>query len=112
VIKEVSDEVIIEEIELDIDVEVTEETKVEDVVYDVTVDEPEEEEVEEIFQIVEKRPEFKGGMKAFYQFVSRVYAFHFNSNGIKDRIIDVPAREVRRVELLAVESWGRKYIWS
>jgi len=71
VIKEVSDEVIIEEIELDIDVEVTEETKVEDVVYDVTVDEPEEEEVEEIFQIVEKRPEFKGGMKAFYQFVSK-----------------------------------------
>jgi hypothetical protein len=48
----------------------------------------------------------------FHEFVSRVYAFHYNSNGMKDRIITVPAKEVKRVESLAVESWGRKYIWS
>ncbi len=47
----------------------------------------------------------------FAQFASRVYAFHYNTNGIKDRIEDVPEAEVKKVRVLASESWGRKYIW-
>lgn len=67
-IKEVADEVIIEEeIEIELDVEVTEFTSIDDIVYVET--EMEDEEVEEIFTIVEDQPEFPGGMQEFYEFV-------------------------------------------
>ncbi len=71
IITEVPDVVEIqEEIEINLDVEVTEESLIEDVVYDVT-NEVEEEVADEIFQFVEQQPEPKGGMKAFYQYVSK-----------------------------------------
>lgn len=69
VIKEVEDEVILEEIKLNIDAEMTENTAVEEVVYVPEV-EMEEEKAEEIFTIVEQRPEPVGGLSAFYKYVS------------------------------------------
>ncbi len=59
------EEEIEEEIELDLDVEVTIETVIEDVVF-----KPKEEDVDVIFDFVESYPEFPGGMKAFYKYVS------------------------------------------
>lgn len=71
VITEVPDVVEIqEEIEINLDVEVTEESVIEDVVYEVSTD-VEEEVADEIFQFVEQQPEPKGGMKAFYQYISK-----------------------------------------
>lgn len=47
----------------------------------------------------------------FHEFVARVYAFHYNSNGIENRELEIPISEIKKVESLALESWGRKYIW-
>lgn len=69
-IEEVPDEAEIEDdLEVEIDLEITEETAVEEIDFASVPDEVEEEKAEEIFTIVEDRPEFPGGMKAFYQFV-------------------------------------------
>ncbi len=62
------EEEIEEEIEVDLDVEITEETVVEDLVFEDPV---EEEVAEEIFTIVEDQPEPRGGMAAFYEYVSK-----------------------------------------
>ncbi|WKN33223.1 hypothetical protein PZB74_07705 [Porifericola rhodea] len=48
----------------------------------------------------------------FYQFASRVYAFHYNSLETKNWIDKVPEDEVAKVEELARESWGRAYVWN
>lgn len=48
----------------------------------------------------------------FYQFASRVYAFHFNSLETKQWVDKVPAQEIKKVEKLARESWGRAYVWN
>lgn len=69
IIREVEDEVILEEIKLNIDAEMTENTAVEEVIYVPEV-ELEEEKAEEIFTIVEQRPEPIGGMQAFYKYVA------------------------------------------
>ncbi|WP_245906939.1 energy transducer TonB [Reichenbachiella versicolor] len=69
VIVEVKDEVILEEVDIDFDVEVTEETAIEEIVFEEVAIE-EQEEVEEVFQIVEKAPFPKGGMKEFYKYVA------------------------------------------
>lgn len=69
IIREVEDEVILEEIKLSIDAEMTENTSVEEVIYVPEV-ELEEEKAEEIFTIVEQRPEPIGGMQAFYKYVA------------------------------------------
>lgn len=62
------EEEIEEEIEVNLDVEITEDEAIEDIVFE----EPVEEEVaDQIFTIVEKQPEFPGGMTAFYQFVQK-----------------------------------------
>ena len=61
------EEEIEEEIEVDLDIEITEETIIEDFEFD----EPAEEEAEEIFTIVEDQPAPKGGMAAFYEYVSK-----------------------------------------
>ncbi|MFZ5973327.1 MAG: energy transducer TonB [Bacteroidota bacterium] len=61
------EEEIEEEIQINLDVEVTEDTKVEEVI--VQVEEPKEE-VDEIFTIVEESAAPKGGMAAFYKYVS------------------------------------------
>jgi periplasmic protein TonB len=57
-----------EEIDIVLDVEITEDTRVEKIV-DLVLDEPEEE-VEEVFLIVEDQPQPRGGMSAFYKFLS------------------------------------------
>ncbi|MEQ9426569.1 MAG: energy transducer TonB [Cyclobacteriaceae bacterium] len=62
------EEEIEEEIEVELDVEITEETVIEDIVFEEA---PEEEVADEIFTIVEDQPEPKGGMGAFYQYVSK-----------------------------------------
>jgi hypothetical protein len=46
------------------------------------------------------------------QFVSRVYAYHYNPNGLESRLEKVPKRAVKRVRDLAENSWGRKYVWT
>jgi protein TonB len=67
VIVEVPDEEEIEEeINLNLNIEATQETKVEEIV--VKVEEPEE--TDEIFTIVEESAAPKGGMAAFYKYVS------------------------------------------
>jgi len=68
-IKEVDDEQVIEEVEINLDVELTEEMQVQDVIYAPEI-EPEEEVAEEIFQIVEDQPSFPGGISGFYKYVS------------------------------------------
>ncbi|MCB0553668.1 MAG: hypothetical protein KDD02_08970 [Phaeodactylibacter sp.] len=47
-----------------------------------------------------------------YQFVSRVYAFHYNGLRLEGRQEEVPKEAIDKVEQLARESWGRKYSWS
>ena len=68
---EVTDEEIIEEIEINLDIEMTEETRIEDVVYEQSGEEAmPEENVDEIFTIVEEQPSPAGGMKAFYDYIA------------------------------------------
>ncbi len=71
VIIEVNDEEIIEEIELDLDIEMTEETRIVEVIIKQVQEDMPEEKVDEIFTIVEVQPAPIGGMKAFYEFVSK-----------------------------------------
>ena len=66
------EEEIEEEIEVDLDVEITEETVIEDIVFEEA---PEEEKAEEIFTIVENQPTPKGGMTAFYKYVSETIKY-------------------------------------
>ena len=47
-----------------------------------------------------------------HQFVSRVYAFHYNNLQLEGKQEGVPKEPVTKVEKLARESWGRKYLWS
>jgi len=66
------DEEIEEEIEIDFDVEVLEETVIEEVIFEEA---PEEEVSDEIFLIVEEKPTPKGGMVAFYQWISQTLRY-------------------------------------
>lgn len=45
------------------------------------------------------------------EFVSRVYAYHFNNLRLEDKQLKVPASTVSKVTKLSKESWGRKYRW-
>jgi hypothetical protein len=45
------------------------------------------------------------------EFVSRVYAFHFNELRLEDKHHQVPVETVAKVTRLSKESWGRKYRW-
>lgn len=47
----------------------------------------------------------------FYQFASRVYAYHFNKIQLGDKAGTIPAEKVNRVKKLSRESWGKKYLW-
>jgi len=67
---EVTEEEIIEEIEVDFDVEVTENEAIEQTEINVELDEPEEEVAEEIFTIVENQPMPVGGMQGFYKYLN------------------------------------------
>ena len=73
----VADEVIIEdELEID-DMEVDVDTEIDYVIADFSADAPEEEEVieEEIFTIVEKMPEFPGGIEALFSYLGNTLKY-------------------------------------
>ncbi|WP_430789836.1 hypothetical protein VBD025_04890 [Virgibacillus flavescens] len=46
----------------------------------------------------------------FAQFVSRMYAFHYNPNEMGEKGL-VDAAEIAQITTLAKESWGKKYTW-
>lgn len=48
----------------------------------------------------------------FHEFASRVYAFHFNSLEIGDKVDKVSAEDIKKVRDLAQSSWGEAYVWS
>lgn len=70
IIVETSDEEIIEEIELDLDVEMTEETQLQELNMDFTSEPVQEEKAEEIFTVVEQWPAPQGGMETFYRYIA------------------------------------------
>ena len=79
------EEEIEEEIEVNLDVEMTEETKVEQI--EIKVEEPKED-VDEIFTIVEETATPKGGMAAFYKYVSSKlkYPPQANRMGVEGKV--------------------------
>lgn len=44
-------------------------------------------------------------------FLSRVYAFHYNTIGVEDRLTAIPEAAIHTTHELAISSWGQKYIW-
>jgi protein TonB len=68
-IKEVENEEMIEEIEMNLDIDVSADQKMEEIEYTVPVEELPEETTEEIFTIVEQQPEPEGGFEAFNAYV-------------------------------------------
>jgi len=87
VFKEVPDEEIIEEIQIDLDVEITSDMAVSDQVAAFEY-EPEEEVAEEIFTIVEHQPEPSGGYGAFYAHISEnlYYPIAARKSGIQGKV--------------------------
>ncbi|MFZ9981913.1 MAG: energy transducer TonB [Cyclobacteriaceae bacterium] len=79
------EEEIEEEIEVNLDVEMTEDTKIEQI--EIKVEEPKED-VDEIFTIVEETATPKGGMSAFYKFVSSKlkYPPQANRMGVEGKV--------------------------
>ena len=67
---EVSEEEIIEDIEINLDMDITEDMSIEEVVIDDDMGAPEEEKADEIFLIVEQAPEPVGGMQSFMQYLA------------------------------------------
>ena len=47
----------------------------------------------------------------FFQFASRLYAFHYNQSEAKDPNI-IPGERIDQIEAEARESWGQSYTWS
>lgn len=85
-IKEVPDEVEIEEEDIIIDVEVDEDTFIEDIIID---NEPiEEEKVDKVFDIVEDKPQFPGGDGAMYKYLGKGidYPSQARRMGIEGRV--------------------------
>jgi len=68
---EVTEEKIIEDIQVDFDIEITAEEAIEEVDTNIPIDEPEEEVAEEIFTVVEDQPRPQNGLQGFYDFVSQ-----------------------------------------
>lgn len=48
----------------------------------------------------------------FYQFASRVYAFHYNSLEAGTTVEEIELEEFPKVEELARKSWGSQYFWD
>lgn len=48
----------------------------------------------------------------FYQFASRVYAFHYNSLEAGTIVEEIEVEDVPIVDKLARESWGSQYFWD
>ncbi|MCC5928526.1 MAG: energy transducer TonB [Cyclobacteriaceae bacterium] len=88
-IREVSDEEIIETIEVTLDIEMTQNTRVEQVIFsDFTGQAPVEEVAEEIFTIVEQQPVPVGGMSTFYKYIGEHlrYPTRAARQGIEGRV--------------------------
>jgi protein TonB len=83
-----NEEEIVEEIEINLDIEMTEEQKIEQRVFEEVEIEEEEENADQIFTIVEKQPEPEGGMKAFYQYISKnlTYPAFARRNNVEGRV--------------------------
>jgi len=101
------EEEIEEEIEVNLDVEITEDDVIEEIVFE----EPVEEEVaDQIFTIVEKQPEFPGGMGAFYQFVQKKlkYPSQARRMGIEGKVFVqfVVDKKGNITEVLAIKGIG------
>lgn len=47
-----------------------------------------------------------------HEFMARVYAFHFDSLEVRNRLDEIPADQIEKVVQLARESWGKSYQWS
>lgn len=47
-----------------------------------------------------------------YQFMARLYAFHFNRLDAQSHLQEVPATEIKEVRSLAENSWGQSYQWN
>ncbi len=47
-----------------------------------------------------------------HEFVSRVYAYHYNAIQLGDRPEKLPKAIVETVTRMSRESWGRKYLWT
>ncbi|HNT48962.1 MAG TPA: energy transducer TonB [Cyclobacteriaceae bacterium] len=79
------EEEIKEDIQLKFDVEVTEETKVEEV---IVAPVEEKEDVDQIFSVVEETAEPKGGMPAFYKYISEKmkYPAQARRMGVEGRV--------------------------
>ncbi len=69
-IVEVSEEEIIEDIKIDLDMDINEDMEIEEVIIDPDLGAPEEEKADEIFLIVEHAPEPVGGMQAFMTYLA------------------------------------------
>lgn len=85
-IVEVTEEEIIEEIEVDFDIEITEDQAIDYTEMEVEMEQPEEEVAEEIFTIVEDAPTPAGGLTAFYTYINEnikypVYAMRMGIQG-------------------------------
>lgn len=88
-IREVSDEEIIDEIEVTLDIEMTQDTRIEQVIIsDFLGQEPVEEVAEEIFTIVEQQPVPVGGMASFYRYIGENlrYPTRAARQGIEGRV--------------------------
>jgi protein TonB len=69
---EVSDDELLNDVDIDLDIEITEDTKIAEVNFsDVGLAPPEEEKADDIFTIVDEKPEPAGGYSSFYDYVSR-----------------------------------------
>ena len=82
IIEVLDEEEIEEEIEVDLDVEFDEDTVI------AVEDAPEEEDTDKIFLVVEKDPEPKGGLTAFYNFLSKniIYPERAKRAGVQGRV--------------------------
>lgn len=102
------EEEIKEDIQLKFDVEVTEETKVEQVVVAPVVEEKED--VDHIFSVVEETAEPKGGMPAFYKYVSEKmkYPAQARRMGVEGRVFVefVVNRDGSIVDVKAIKGIG------
>lgn len=83
---EVTEEEIIEDIQVDFDIEITEDQAIDYTEVSVQMEEPEEEVAEEIFTIVEDAPTPVGGLTAFYTYINEnikypVYAMRMGIEG-------------------------------
>ena len=84
---EVSNEEIVENIQIDLDIEMTQDTRIEEVII-TQFAEVQDEKADEIFTIVEQQPQPSGGFKAFYDYVGANLSYPARASrmGIEGRV--------------------------